>query len=73
MVRRGLLRLEAWAFMVGLFVAAFKATGDLVALISFGVDGVGFGALISLAINVVILGALWSGRASFPRSAPAGA
>jgi hypothetical protein len=71
-VGRGLLRLSPTALFVGLFVSGLKSALDLVALIGFGIDGVGLGALISLVINVVVFAALWSGRDAFDRGpAPA--
>jgi hypothetical protein len=65
LVGRGLLRLAFWALFVGLFFSALRAIWDLVALIGFGIDGVGWGVLISLAINLIVFAALWSGRAAF--------
>jgi hypothetical protein len=64
-VGRGLMNLSPWALFVGLFFSGLKAVWDVIALISFGVDGVGFGVLISLAINLIVFAALWSGRDAF--------
>jgi hypothetical protein len=65
LVARGLLNLTPWALLVGLLFSGFKAAFDLVALIGFGIDGLGFSALISLVINVCVFAMLWSGRSAF--------
>jgi hypothetical protein len=64
-VGRGLLNLSSWALFVGLFFSGLKAVWDVIALFGFGIDGLGFGVLISLAINLIIFAALWSGRDAF--------
>jgi len=64
-VGRGLLRLNRLAYMIGLLVTAFRAAYDLGFLIAVGLDGIGFSGLVSLIFNVVVFGALWSGRQAF--------
>ena len=72
LVSRGLLHLAGWALFVGLFFSGLKATWDVVSLVAFGIDGLGFGVIVSLAINLIIFFALWSGRDAFAGgSAPA--
>lgn len=64
-VGRGLLKLDPAAWMVGLFVAGFRATYDLIWLIVLGLDGIGVATLIALVVNVLVFVALWSGRNAF--------
>jgi hypothetical protein len=64
-VSRGLLHLSTWALFVGLFFSGLKATWDVVALVAFGLDGLGFSVIVSLAINLIVFFALWSGRDAF--------
>jgi uncharacterized membrane protein len=64
-VALGLTRLKAWALFVGLFFSGLKAVFDIVALIGFGIDGLGFSALVSVAINLCVFWLLWSGREAF--------
>lgn len=64
-VGRGLMQLSSWALFVGLFFSGLKAVWDVVAIVAFGLDGLGFSVLISLAINLIIFAALWSGRDAF--------
>ena len=64
-VGRGLLRLNRLAYMIGLLVTAFRAAYDLGFLIAVGLDGIGFSGLVSLIFNVVVFGALGSGRQAF--------
>ena len=64
-VGRGLLTLNRLAYLVGLFVVAFRAAYDLGFLIAVGLDGIGFSGLISLVINLVVLGLLWSSREAY--------
>jgi hypothetical protein len=64
-VGRGLLTLNRLAFLIGLFVVAFRAAYDLGFLIAVGLDGIGFSGLISLVINLVVLGLLWSSREAY--------
>jgi hypothetical protein len=65
LVARGLFNLSPWALFVGLLFSGMKAAFDFVALIGFGVDGLGFSALVSLAINICVFALLWSGRSAF--------
>jgi hypothetical protein len=65
LVARGLFNLSSWALFVGLVFSGLKAAFDLVALVGFGVDGLGFGAPISLVINLCVFALLWSGREAF--------
>jgi hypothetical protein len=64
-VGSGLRRLDPSALFVGLFVSGFRLAYDVVWLIIFGIDGIGFTGIITLAINALIFGALWSGRGAF--------
>ena len=64
-VGRGLLTLNRLAYLVGLFVVAFRAAYDLGFLIAVGLDGIGFSGLISLVINLIVLALLWSSREAY--------
>ena len=64
-VGRGLLTLNRLAFLIGLFVVAFRAAYDLGFLIAVGLDGIGFSGLISLVINLIVLALLWSSREAY--------
>lgn len=71
-VGRGLLRLNPTALFIGLFVSGLRLVYDVVWLIIFGIDGIGFTGIITLVINAAVFAALWSGRGAFtPPAAPA--
>jgi len=67
-VGSGLRRLNPSALFVGLVVSAFRLAYDVVWLIAFGVDGIGFTGVITLVVNALIFAALWSGRGAFDGS-----
>ena len=69
-VGTGLRRLNEGALFVGLIVSGFRLAYDVVWLIIFGVDGIGFSGVITLVINALVFAALWSGRGAFNGSAP---
>jgi hypothetical protein len=69
-VGRGLLKLDPAAWMVGLFVAGFRATYDVIWLIVLGLDGIGVTTLIALVVNLLVFAALWSGRNAFGAGGP---
>lgn len=71
-IGRGLLRLDASAWMVGLFISGLRATYDLVWLIVLGIDGIGVTTLIALIVNALVFVALWSGRGAFGAGGPGG-
>jgi hypothetical protein len=64
-VGNGLRRLNPSALFVGLFVSGFRLAYDVVWLIIFGIDGIGFTGVITLVINALVFAALWSGRGAF--------
>lgn len=64
-VGRGLLRLDPSAWMVGLFISGLRAVYDVVWLIVLGLDGIGITTLVTLVVNLLVFGALWSGRTAF--------
>jgi hypothetical protein len=68
-VGNGLRRLNPAALFVGLFVSGFRLAYDVVWLIAFGVDGIGFTGIITLVFNALVFAALWSGRGAFDDSA----
>ncbi|MFN8203502.1 MAG: hypothetical protein U0S48_13105 [Solirubrobacteraceae bacterium] len=69
-VGNGLRRLNEGALFVGLIVSGFRLAYDVVWLIIFGVDGIGFSGVITLVINALVFAALWSGRGAFNGSTP---
>lgn len=64
-VGRGLLRLNPTALMIGLFVSGLRIVYDVVWIIAIGISGIGFSGVVNLVVNVVVFGALWSGRRAF--------
>ena len=69
-VGRGLLKLNPTALFIGLVVSGIRLAYDVVWLIAFGADGIGFTGIITLAFNLAIFIALWTGRSAFETSAP---
>jgi hypothetical protein len=67
-VGSGLRRLSPSALFVGLFVSGFRLAYDVVWLIAFGVDGIGFTGIIAVIFNALVFAALWSGRGAFDGS-----
>jgi hypothetical protein len=64
-VGRGLLKLNPTALMIGLFVSGLRILFDVILIIAIGIAGIGFSGVINIIINVLVFGALWSGRRAF--------
>jgi hypothetical protein len=71
-VGSGLLKLDATAWTVGLFISGFRAVYDLVWLLVLGIDGIGVASLIALVVNLMVFAVLWSARAAFGAGAGGG-
>lgn len=64
-VGSGLLKLDATAWTVGLFISGCRAIYDLVWLLVQGIDGIGVASLIALVVNLMVFVVLWSSRLAF--------
>ena len=64
-VGRGLIALNPSALFVGLVVSGARLIYDVVWLIAVGFGGIGFVGVITLVFNLLVFGALMSGRSAF--------
>ena len=64
-VGRGLIALNPTALFIGLVVSGARVAFDVVWLIVYGLDGIGISGIATLIFNVLIFGALMSGRRAF--------